>query len=380
MAGPVRQPIDIKSLETYISHHDQEIKVPLDIKQFGFGQSNPTYLLTSRSGVRYVLRKKPPGKLVSKTAHKVEREHRIISALGPTDVPVPRAIHLCEDSSIIGTPFYIMSFLDGRIIEDAAMPGVSPSERRALWTDAIKTLAKLHRLNPKALGMGSFGKDKGFYSRQVQTWKTICDAQANTKDVETGQPVGPLPHFSGMMEFFADTGRQPEDRATLIHGDYKIDNLVFHKTEARVIGILDWEMSTLGNPLSDLSNLLTPFYTCVLDQSKVQNAHKGFLPGATPGLPTPAEIADLYFSVFSDSPSASREERETELQWAQAFNIFRQSAICQGIAARHAARQASSEKARRYADARIPLAEFAWKMVTEVKAASERVEKEKARL
>lgn len=266
MAGRVRHPIDIKALEAYLTKNVPEIKVPLDVKQvsplsrcpspslsrpirpaltstnfsqFGFGQSNPTYQLTSPDGSRYVLRKKPPGKLVSKTAHKVEREYRIIAALGPTDVPVPKAYCLCEDSSVIGTPFYVMSFLDGRIIEDPAIPGASPEERRALWAEAIRTLAKLHRVDPAAVGLAGFGKPSGFYDRQLRTWRTICDAQAATKDVDSGEPVGPLPRFDDMVAFFADAEKQPADKGTLIHGDYKIDNLVFHKTEPRVIGILE---------------------------------------------------------------------------------------------------------------------------------------------
>jgi aminoglycoside phosphotransferase (APT) family kinase protein len=382
MAGRIRQPIDIASLERYITANVPEIQVPLDIKQFGFGQSNPTYQLTSiPTGRRYVLRKKPPGKLVSKTAHKVEREHRIIAALGGSAVPVPKAYILCEDDSIIGTPFYIMSFLDGRIIEDPAMPGLSATERRALWSEAVKTLALLHSVDPDSVGLGNFGKRSGFYNRQIQTWSTICAAQARTKDVETGEAVGVLPHFDDIIKFFSDEKRQPVDRGTLIHGDYKIDNLVFHKTEARVIGILDWEMSTIGHPLSDLANMMTPFYTAPLDSSKVQNAHKGFLPGATPGLPTPHEIAELYFSTVAAQTSGSASsavrvsddaaERERELQWAQAFNIFRQAAICQGIAARQAARQASSAVAARYANAREPLAEFAWQLVQGVARQSE---------
>ena len=220
--------------------------------QFGFGQSNPTYQLTSPNGQHYVLRKKPPGQLVSKTAHKVEREYRIIAALAATDVPVPKAYGLCEDGTVIGTPFYIMEFLDGRIFEDPIIPNVLPDQRRAIWADAVRTLAKLHRVDPRSVGLEGFGKSTGFYSRQVATWRTICNAQAAIADVETREPVGPLPHFDEMMDFFADEQRQPHDRGTLIHGDFKIDNLVFHKTEPRVIGILEYvphcPVPTLSTP------------------------------------------------------------------------------------------------------------------------------------
>jgi len=387
MAGRVRHPIDVRALEVWLSKTVPEIEAPLDVKQFGFGQSNPTYQLTAADGKRYVLRKKPPGQLLSKTAHKVEREYRIIAALQKTDVPVPKAYCLCEDPSIIGTPFYIMSFLDGRIFEDPVIPNVLPDQRRAIWADAVRVLGKLHRVDPRNVGLQDFGRTGGFYSRQVATWKTICDAQARVQDVDTGVAVGQLPFFGPMMEFFADERQQPQDRATLVHGDFKIDNLVFHKTEPRVIGILDWEMATIGHPLSDLSNLLTPFFTASLDPRTSVSVHPGFLPRATRGLPTPDEITNLYFSIATPSPSGSNNslelslenhrqlkpaearERKRELQWAQAFNIFRLAAICQGIAAREAGRQASSEKAKRYGEARNPLAKFAWELVQAIQPA-----------
>ncbi|KAK4227527.1 putative acyl-CoA dehydrogenase family member 10 [Podospora fimiseda] len=373
MAGRVRQPINVNALEKWLWRNVPEIEAPLDVRQFGFGQSNPTYQLTAADGKRYVLRKKPPGRLVSKTAHKVEREYRIISALANTDVPVPKAYCLCEDPEVIGTPFYIMEFLDGRIFEDPIIPNVLPDHRRAIWADAVRTLAKLHRIDPKTVGLENFGKHTGFYNRQIDTWSAICNAQAAVEDVETGIPVGQLPHFQELMQFFADESQQPVDKGTLIHGDFKIDNLVFHKTEPRVIGILDWEMSTIGHPFSDLTNLLTPYFTARLDPSRSINVHPGFLPRKTHGLPTPEEITYLYFNVVDppvrkDNLSSAVElslqrDRDREMQWAMAFNIFRLSAICQGIAARQAGRQASSEQARRYGDARHSLAEFAWDLV-----------------
>jgi aminoglycoside phosphotransferase (APT) family kinase protein len=185
------------------------------------------------------MRKKPPGQLVSKTAHKVEREYRIIKALQNTDVPVPRVYCLCEDSSVVGTPFYIMEFLDGRIFEDALIPGVTPAERTEMWHDAVRTLAKLHRVNPKDVDLESYGKPTGFYNRQIKTFQELSAAQGRALDADTKQPVGEIPHFKDMLAFFTEGGKQPKDRGTPIHGDYKIDNLVFHKTEPRVIGILE---------------------------------------------------------------------------------------------------------------------------------------------
>ncbi|TVY82733.1 Acyl-CoA dehydrogenase family member [Lachnellula suecica] len=352
MAGTVRQPIDIPSLERYITKNVPEIQVPIDVKQFGFGQSNPTYQLTASNGQKYVMRKKPPGKLVSKTAHQVEREYRVIHALEKTDVPVPKAYCLCEDDTIVGTPFYIMEFLDGRIIEDPTMPDVTPAERTEMWHDVIRTLAKFHRIVSKDVGLEDFGKPSGFYDRQIKTFSTISKAQAEVRDVETKEPVGQIPHIDEILGFFKDKKFQPKDRGTPIHGDYKIDNLVFHKTEPRVIGILDWEMSTIGHPLSDLINLTTPYY---LKDSPVR-ALPAFKEGHTPGLPTLNELVKWYGEVAGWDPTP-------DLTWGIGFGFFRATCIYQGIAARYATRQASSAKAKTNAQARHPMGELAWKTV-----------------
>ncbi|TVY91090.1 Acyl-CoA dehydrogenase family member [Lachnellula willkommii] len=376
MAGAVRQPIDVQSLERYISNNVPEIKVPIDIKQastirifitqFGFGQSNPTYQLTASDGVKYVMRKKPPGKLISKTAHQVEREYRVIHALGNTDVPVPKTYCLCEDGSVVGTPFYVMEFLDGRIIEDPAMPDVTPAERTEMWHDAIRTLAKLHRIVPKSVGLESYGRPSGFYDRQIKTFATISKAQAETVDIETKEPVGQIPHIDEMLTYFKDRRFQPKDRGTPIHGDYKIDNLVFHKTEPRVIGILDWEMSTIGHPLSDLVNLTTPYY---LKDAPELRSFPAFHEGKTPGLPTEKDLLRWYAEVAGWDPSL-------ELTWGTAFGFFRATCIYQGIAARYAVRQASSAKAHTTALARHPMGELAWVNVKKAIQSS----KEKAKL
>lgn len=357
MAGRVRHPIDVAALEKYISQNVPEIQVPLDIKQFSFGQSNPTYQLTSvPTNQRFVLRKKPPGQLLSKTAHQVEREHAIMSALSATDVPVPRTYCLCDSADVLGTPFYVMQFLDGRIIEDPSMSAdaVSAAERTQMWRSAVETLAKLHRVDRRTIGLDTFGKADGFYDRQLATWRAICTAQAQARDVDTGVPVGPLPHFDDLLAYLADKSKQPRDRATLIHGDYKIDNLVFHKTEPNIIGILDWEMSTVGHPLSDLANLLNPWTTARM-RGQTHNT-SAFLPGVTPGLPTPETVMTWYKETAGWDPSP-------DMNWAMAFSMFRGSAICQGIAARFARRQASSEQANKYAESFAPMAEYAWQLV-----------------
>ncbi|KAH0351136.1 APH-domain-containing protein, partial [Aureobasidium melanogenum] len=357
MAGPIRQPIDIKSLERYLERQVPEIKTPLDVKQFGYGQSNPTYLLTSSDKQKYVLRKKPPGKLLSKTAHKVEREYRILHALEKTDVPVPKTFCLCEDDAVIGTAFYIMEFLDGRIIEDPSLPDVSPEHRNEMWRAAITTLAKFHRVAPASVNLASYGKANGFYDRQLATFNTIQDAQAKAVDVESKEPVGKIQHFDEMVAFFGNKGSQPQDRSTFVHGDYKIDNVVFHKTEPRVIGILDWEMSTIGHPLSDLSNLLSPF--TLADSPIARSIGRGseiFLPGNTPGLPTKQQCIEWYREVAGWDP-------RPDVTWGEAFGVYRNCIIMQGIAARYALRQASSARAQQYAAQMGPFATVGWELV-----------------
>jgi len=321
--------------------------------QFAFGQSNPTYQLTAADKQKFVLRKKPPGRLLSKSAHKVEREFKIIHALEHTDVPVPKAFCLCEDSSVVGTPFYIMEFLDGRIFTDPFIPGVSAQERHELWHDAVRTLAKLHRVDPKSIGLEGFGKPTGFYDRQLATFSTISQSQAQTVDVDTKEPVGDIPHFDDMVRFFSNHATQPRDRGTVVHGDYKIDNIVFHPTEPRVLGILDWELATVGHPLSDFCNLTSPYFVQGMEQVSV------FQPGVVPGLPVRDECLRWYWDIAGWDPTP-------DTPWGDAFYAFKSSVIMQGILARYALRQASSSRASEYADKMRPFALTAWELVHKV--------------
>lgn len=319
-----------------------------------------------------MLRKKPPGTILSKTAHRVDREYKVIAALQNTDVPVPKTYALCEDDSVIGTPFYVMSFLDGRFFKNAAIEGVSGEERREMWRDAVRTLAKLHRLQPRDIGLENLGKPHGFYNRQIRTFQTLAQSQAAAQDVDSGKAVGQLPHFSSFIDFFSRESTQPVDRAVLFHGDFKIDNLVFHPTLPRVIGILDWEMVTIGHPLADLTNLLSAWTISNATPSwPRKHADPAFLapphPLSTrstadwPGLPTYAECITWYRrdSGWEISPR--------DLAWATAFALFRDAIIFQGIAARYATRQASSASAQEYADERGPFAEMAFVKMEEAK-------------
>jgi aminoglycoside phosphotransferase (APT) family kinase protein len=329
------------------------------ILQFGFGQSNPTYLLISADGRKYVLRKKPPGKLISQTAHKVDREHRIIHALEPTNVPVPKTYCLCKDDSVVGSAFYIMEFLDGRIFEQPEMPTVSPQERKMLWRAAIDTLARLHSVDPTSVGLEKYGKHSGFYDRQIATFIALGERQGAVRDIETVEAVGLVPHMRDLVDFFKKKSTQPRDRATLIHGDFKIDNLVYHKTEPRVIGILDWEMSTIGHPLSDLCCLLEPYTITARTKEPRRNAHPAFKPPKLlNGLPTREECIAWYAEAAGWDPNP-------EIPWGTSFAMFRNCIIFQGIAARYAVRQASSLQAKEVGQEMIPMAEICRGLVEE---------------
>jgi len=237
-----------------------------------------------------------------------------------------------------------------------------------MWHDAIRTLGKLHRIRPNEVGLESFGKPSGFYNRQLRTFGRLAESQAAAKDKESGEAVGQLPHFDEFVSWF--TNNQPQDRGVLVHGDYKIDNLVYHKTEPRVIGILDWEMSTVGHPYADLTNLLQPWTIsnatpswprihadpAFLHPSRAESKNADF-----PGLPTREEAVKWY------EETTGYQIAPRELAWATSFALFRDSIIFQGIAARYAVRQASNEKAMVYGRERVPFAEMAWTMVSIVK-------------
>ncbi|OAG42474.1 hypothetical protein AYO21_03350 [Fonsecaea monophora] len=361
MAGPVRLPINLDALQNYLETCVPDIKTPLSIKQFGDGQSNPTYQLTGADGNRYVLRKKPPGALLSQTAHNIEREYRVLRALEKTDVPVPKVYCLCTDPAIIGTIFYVMEFLDGRIFTQQSLPGVSPSERTSMWRSAMETLARIHGVDYKGLGLGSLEKPDKFYVRQIRTFTSLSIQQAQATDKETGVPVAKVPHLNEMTEAFQDVRYQPEDRKTLIHGDYMMHNLIFHKTEPRVIGVLDWEMTTVGHPLADLVNVTAPFVSATASTHVGANKDSAaFKPGATPGLPARQQCVAWYAQVTGWDPS-------DDLAWGDAFSAFRTAVVMQGIAARYALRQNSSARASEFGPQVVPNSRWAWELVLRFK-------------
>ncbi|KIJ24019.1 hypothetical protein M422DRAFT_39324 [Sphaerobolus stellatus SS14] len=350
--GEIRANIDIEKLNAYLVSSVPAIATPVTVKQFKFGQSNPTYFLTDARGTRFVLRKKPAGQLLSSTAHQVEREYRMLAALHAyntkpttpvsTRVPVPQPIALCEDSGVIGTPFYVMEFLDGRIFTDPTMPEIEPTERRKYWLAAVQALTTLSNLSPAELGLLDFGPNTPYFPRQIKSLSRVSKAQAAAVDVDTKEPVGPVPDFDKMVAWYRNN--LPDERKTglrIVHGDYKLDNMVFHRTEPRVIGILDWELCTLGSPLADLANLTQPW---VIDP-KLQPASStmtGFK--NNPKAPVSLEVLEREYCRLTKQPYPI-----IEMVFARSWMLFRLSIITQGIAARFARRQASSERASLYA-------------------------------
>ncbi|KAJ1949539.1 hypothetical protein FBU59_001099 [Linderina macrospora] len=318
-------------LEAFLQREiKKELVMPLTIKQFNVGQSNPTYLIID-SNRKFVLRKKPSGQLLSKTAHAVEREYRVLNALGRhSDVPVPRVYALCEDVSVIGTPFYLMEFLEGRIFPDARLPDVPPHERPQYWSALVSVLAKLHKVDYKAVGLEGYGRQSGYYARQLRSLSKVESAQAAAED-KNGKTVGSLQRLDELKAWFG--ARECPDETTIVHGDFKMDNVMWHKTRPEIVGILDWELSTLGNPRTDLANLLQPLLT----------------PYNTPG----------PFKGLKDAPASEFPPNEQELlkqycreigrpfplvgwDYAVVFGLFRNAVIMQGVAARVAKGQASS--------------------------------------
>jgi aminoglycoside phosphotransferase (APT) family kinase protein len=296
---------------------------PLEVLQFEGGQSNPTYRLAA-GGHAYVLRKKPPGKLLP-SAHQIEREYRVMSALQGSDVPVPRTRLLCEDPEVIGTPFYVMDYVPGRVLIDARMPRFTREERAALYADLVRVLAALHSKDPAAIGLADFGRPGNYYARQIARWSQQYEA-SRTEDI---------PAMKALMDWLP-AHIPASDEAGVVHGDYRVGNCIIHPTEPRVAAVLDWELSTLGHPLGDLA------YFCQGFRGEgVPGQSLAGLDLAELGIPTEDEVVARYCRLTG-------RERIESWSFYLVFVMFRSAAIVQGVYKRGLDGNAASERAREY--------------------------------
>jgi len=324
-------------LEHYLIDRMPGFRGPLKIRQFVGGQSNPTYMLETPAA-RFVMRKKPPGTLLQ-SAHQVEREFRIIKALAATDVPVPRVHLLCEDAEVIGTAFFVMDFVAGRIMRDPMMPDSSPRERAACYDSMNDVLARLHKVDYRAVGLGDYGRPAAYVARQVARWSKQYELSKTEE----------IPEMDRLIEWLT-LHIPPGDETTIAHGDYRIENIIFDPSEPRVVAVLDWELSTLGHPLGDLGWACRPYH-CPPDIDGVLSFQGVDL--KSPGIPSEDEFVASYCKRVGRSAVP-------DLMFFVAFSFFRAAAIAQGIAMRAKVGTASApDAAERGARARL-MAEIGW--------------------
>ena len=329
-----RHAFDVAALERWMAEHVADYGGPLSVNQFKGGQSNPTYELVT-PGRTYVLRRKPPGNLLP-SAHAVDREFRVISALAKQGFPVARPYALCEDESVIGSMFYVMDKVEGRILWDLKLPGMEPEQRRAIYEAQTDALARLHAIDPAAAGLGDYGRPGNYFARQVGRWSK----QYAASETET------IPAMDRLMAFLPDS-LPPEGPTRIVHGDWRLDNMILTPDRPEVLAVLDWELSTLGDPMADLSYYLIGWVIPASQRNGVGGADLKAL-----GIPTVEETVDRY--------AAATGMRPDNLDWLMAYNLFRLAAICQGIAGRVRDGTASSPQAVATAAQVHPLSEAAW--------------------
>ena len=295
----------------WMTHNIEGFEGPLTVRQFKGGQSNPTFKLHTPDKT-YVLRRKPPGKLLP-SAHAVDREYRVTSAIHPLGFPVAKPYALCEDDNVIGTMFYVMDCAEGRILWDLTLADYEPKERRAIYEAKVKTFANLHTIDWKAAGLEGYGKEGDYVARQIHRW---------TKQYKSSE-TRTIPEIDQLIDWLPKNIPENET-TTIVHGDYRLDNMVLHPTEPKVIAVLDWELSTLGDPIADFSYHLMSWY---LDVHGGQAGISSIENLAEHGIPTAAEYVELYCK------ETGRDDLP-ELEYYFAYNAFRLAAIAQGVVGR----------------------------------------------
>lgn len=308
---------------------------PFTVEKFAGGQSNPTYRVDAPSGA-WVLRRKPFGRILP-SAHAVEREYRLIAALHPTGFPVARPYGLCEEPEVLGAPFYVMEMVEGRTFWDGSLPGMAATERTAVYEAIVDTLAALHSVDVEAVGLGDYGKPGNYFERQVARW---------SKQYRMSQ-TDEMPEVERLIEWLPRTV-PVQTRTAIVHGDFRIDNMIFAHDVPQVRAVLDWELSTLGDPLADFSYFLMSWVTAPEGRSGVQG-----LTGAETGIPTLEAVVERYCA-------ATARDGVPDLNWYFAYNLFRLTGIVQGIKKRIIDGNASSAEAAKTVERLPGLAAAAW--------------------
>ncbi len=342
---------DTAALERYLAGAVAGFAGPLAVEQFKGGQSNPTYKLVTPARA-YVMRSKPgPQAKLLPSAHAVEREFKVMGALAGTAVPVPAMLALCEDEALIGRAFYVMEFIEGRVLWNQALPGFDNAGRAAIYDEMNRVIAALHLVDVDAVGLAGYGKPGNYFERQIGRWTKQYLASVT-------QPIEAMDHLIEWLPAHIPASARDESQLTIVHGDYRLDNLVFAGDEARVVAVLDWELSTLGHPLADFS------YHC-MSWHIPPGAFRGIggLDHAALGIPDEKSYVRRYCERTGRvGPGKDAEAVMADWNFYLAYNLFRIAGILQGIAKRVEAGTASSAQARQSAAGARPLAEMGWRM------------------
>lgn len=336
---------DTDALTGWMKQHVEGFEGPVQVEMFKGGQSNPTYKLITPSK-SYVMRAKPgPVAKLLPSAHAIEREYRVMKGLAGTDVPVPHMYALCEDESIIGRAFYIMEFMEGRVLWDQSLPGMTPAQRAEIYDEMNRVIAALHKVKFAEKGLADYGKSGNYFERQIGRWSKQYIASIT-------QPIPEMDKLMAWLPGNMPASAMDESSVSIVHGDYRLDNLMFHPTEPRVIAVLDWELSTLGHPLADFS------YHCMSWHIPAELG-RGIagLDLAALGIPAEQDYIQRYCerTGIQDVDALKR-----DWNFYLAYNMFRIAAILQGIAKRVEAGTASSAQAKASGDTARPMAELAW--------------------
>ncbi len=337
-----RQKVDLGALSDYMHKHVAGFSGDLQIQQFKGGQSNPTFMLTAGSQ-RYVLRTKPaPAAKLLPSAHAIEREFRVMDALSKAGFPAAHQYALCEDEEVIGRAFYIMEFMDGRVLWDQSMPDMSNAERAAHYDEMNRVIAQLHTIDYKAIGLETYGKPGNYFGRQIDRWTRQYKAS------ET-EHIPAMEHLIEWLPQHIPAGEQ----TTIVHGDYRLDNMIFHPTEPRILAVLDWELSTLGHPLADFS------YHC-MSWHIVPGLFRGIAGLDLKSLGIPSE--EDYLAKYSERTGIAIHKED--FRFYLAYNMFRMAGILQGIMKRYQDGTAASEQALKNGQAARPMAEMGWEFAS----------------